>query len=152
FPQSLGLLYGAVTEFLGFKFASGEGKVMGLAPYGDPVRYLDEFRRIIRTTDDGGYAIDLSYFTYHYLRRPRWFSPKFHRVFGPPRHPEGELTQRYKDVAAALQVRTEEVGLHLARWLRKASGLDRVCLAGGVCLNSVMNGKILLQRVFDEVV
>jgi carbamoyltransferase len=152
FPQSLGILYGAVTEFLGFKFASGEGKVMGLAPYGDPERYIGEFRKIIRTADDGGYHIDLSYFTYHYLGRPRWFSPKFHRCFGPARHPEGELTQHYKDVAAALQMRTEEVGLHLARWLRRETGLNKVCLAGGVCLNSVMNGKILLQGVFDEVV
>jgi carbamoyltransferase len=151
FPQSLGLFYGAVTEFLGFKFASGEGKVMGLAPYGDPDRYLREFRDVIRTTDDGGYAIDLSYFTYHYLGRPRWFSQKFHDVFGPARHPEGELTQHYMDVAAALQRRTEEVGLHLARWLRKATGLNKVCLAGGVCLNSVMNGKILLEGAFDEV-
>ena len=121
-------------------------------PYGDPDRYLSEFRRMIRTTDDGGYAIDLSYFTYHYLGRPRWFSPKFHRVFGPARHPEGELTQHYKDVAAALQRRTEEVGLHLARWLRRVSGSSKVCLAGGVCLNSVMNGRILLEGIFDEVV
>ncbi|WP_435008741.1 carbamoyltransferase family protein [Tundrisphaera lichenicola] len=152
FPQSLGLLYGAVTEFLGFNFASGEGKVMGLAPYGDPHRYLDEFRKIVRTTDDGGYEIDLSYFRYHYLGRPRWFSPKFHRAFGPSRDPEGELTQHYKDVSAALQRRTEEVGLHMASWLRKATGLNKVCLAGGVCLNSVMNGRILLEGVFDEVV
>jgi carbamoyltransferase len=152
FPQSIGILYGAVTEFLGFKFASGEGKVMGLAPYGDPSRYIDEFRRIVRLTDDGGYVIDLSYFAYHYLGRPRWFSPKFSRIFGPARDPDGELSQHYIDVAAALQLRTEEVGLHLARWLRRESGLDRVCLAGGVCLNSVMNGRILLEGVFDEVV
>jgi carbamoyltransferase len=152
FPQSLGVLYGAVTEFLGFKFASGEGKVMGLAPYGDPNRYLDEFRKIIRTTDEGGYDIDLSYFRYHYLGRPHWFSPKFHDCFGPARHAEGELTQHYIDVAAALQRRTEEVGLHLARWLRRESGLNKVCLAGGVCLNSVMNGRILLEGVFDEVI
>jgi carbamoyltransferase len=73
-------------------------------------------------------------------------------VFGPSRAPEGELTQHYKDVSAALQLRTEEVGLHLARWLRKETGLNKVCLAGGVCLNSVMNGQILLQGVFDEIV
>jgi carbamoyltransferase len=152
FPQSLGILYGAVTEFLGFKFASGEGKVMGLAPYGDPGRYIDVLREIVRTIDDGGYAIDLSYFAYHYLGRPHWFSPKFLRAFGPPRAPEGELTQHYKDVAAALRLRTEEVGLHLARWLRRVTGLDKVCLAGGVCLNSVMNGRILLEGVFDEVI
>ncbi len=152
FPQSMGILYGAVTEFLGFKFASGEGKVMGLAPYGDPERYLKEFRDVVKTTDDGGYHIDLSYFTYHYLGRPNWFSPKFLQTFGPPREAEGEMTQHYKDISASLQRRTEEVGLHLARWLRKESGSNKVCLAGGVCLNSVMNGQILLQGVFDEVV
>jgi carbamoyltransferase len=152
FPHSLGLVYGAVTEFLGFKFASGEGKVMGLAPYGDPARYIDEFRKIVRTTDEGGFAVDLSYFTYHYLGRPRWFSSKFYQVFGPPRAADGELSARHNDVAAALQQRTEEVGLHLARWLQKTTGLNKVCLAGGVCLNSVMNGKILLDGVFDEVV
>ena len=152
FPQSIGILYGAVTEFLGFKFASGEGKVMGLAPYGDSSRYIDDFRKIVRTLPDGGYEIDLSYFTYHYLGRPNWFSPKFHEVFGPARHPEGPLTQRDKDISAALQRRTEELGLHMARWLRKETGLNRVCLAGGVCLNSVMNGQILLEGVFDEVV
>jgi carbamoyltransferase len=151
FPQSLGVLYGAVTEFLGFKFASGEGKLMGLAPYGDPGRYIDLFRQIVRTTEDG-YALDLSYFAFHYRGRPHWFSPRFHEAFGPARHPEGELSQHYKDVAAALQQRTEEVGLHLARWLRRASGSNKVCLAGGVCLNSVMNGKILQEGVFDEVV
>jgi carbamoyltransferase len=151
FPNSVGLVYGAVTEFLGFKFASGEGKVMGLAPYGDPQRYLKLFRDVIRTGDDGQYQVDLSYFTYQYLGRPRWFSKKFHDALGPARAPDGEMTQHYMDIAAAIQARTEEVGLHLARWLRKASGLNKVCLAGGVCLNSVMNGKILLQKVFDDV-
>ena len=151
FPQSLGILYGAVTEYLGFKFASGEGKVMGLAPYGDPDRYRDVFERVIRLTDDGGYSMDLSYFAYHYRGRPHWFRERFYKELGPARHPEEELTDRHRDVAAALQRRTEEVGLHLARWLRRATGLPRVCLAGGVCLNSVMNGKILLEGVFDEV-
>ncbi len=151
FPNSIGLVYGAVTEFLGFKFASGEGKVMGLAPYGDPDRYIDQFRDIIKLKDNGEYEVDLSYFAYHYRGRPNWFRNNFHEVFGPARDPDGELTQHYKDVSAALQRRTEEVGLHMARWLRKETGLNRVCLAGGVCLNSVMNGKILLERVFDEV-
>jgi carbamoyltransferase len=152
FPHSLGLVYGAVTEFLGFKFASGEGKVMGLAPYGDPQRYIDKFRDIIKINPDGEYEVDLSYFAYHYLGRPNWFTQKFHDVFGPAREPEGELTQHYKDVSAALQLRTEEVGLHLARWLREKTGLNKVCLAGGVCLNSVMNGRILLEGVFDDVI
>jgi carbamoyltransferase len=151
FPHSLGLVYGGVTEYLGFKFASDEGKVMGLAPYGDPERYIKIFRDIIKTTPEGGYYIDLSYFTYHYLGQPRWFSRKFYDTFGPARRPEGELTQHCKDVAAALQRRIEEVGLHMAHWLRKTTGLKRLCLAGGVCLNSVMNGRILLEGGFDDV-
>jgi carbamoyltransferase len=152
FPHSMGLLYGAVTEFLGFKFASGEGKVMGLAPYGDPQRYIGIFRDIVKTKPDGDYEIDLSYFAYHYRGRPHWFSQKFYDTFGPAREAEGELTQHYKDISAALQLRTEEIGLHMARWLRQTTGLNKVCLAGGVCLNSVMNGRILLEGVFDEVV
>jgi carbamoyltransferase len=152
FPNSLGLVYGAVTEYLGYKFASGEGKVMGLAPYGDPKRYIDLFRDIVKTRPDGGYQVDLSYFTYHYQGRPNWFSRKFFDALGPARDPEGELTDHYKDVAAAVQLRTEEIGLHMARWLRQTTGLNKVCLAGGVCLNSVMNGRILLEGVFDEVV
>ncbi len=152
FPNSIGLVYGAVTEFLGFAFASGEGKVMGLAPYGDPDRYQDVFRDIIKLGDEGRYEVDLSYFAYHYRGRPKWFERKFHDALGPSRAPEAELTQHDMDVAAALQRRTEEVGLHMARWLREQTGLKRVCLAGGVCLNSVMNGRILLEGVFDEVV
>ena len=153
FPNSIGLVYGAVTEFLGFRFASGEGKVMGLAPYGDPKKYIEIFRDIIKTKPDGEYEVDLSYFTYHYLGRPRWFSKKFYEKLGQPRDPnEKDFTQHYMDVAAAVQLRTEEVGLHMAKWLREATGLNKVCLAGGVCLNSVMNGRILLEGVFDEVV
>lgn len=152
FPHSLGLVYGAVTEFLGFKFASGEGKVMGLAPYGDPERYIRQFRDVIRTRPEGGYAVDLSYFAYHYRGRPHWFSDKFYRVFGSPRPPaDGEISDRHRDLAAALQLRTEEVGLHMARWLQQTTGLKRICLAGGVCLNSVMNGRILRETDFDDV-
>jgi carbamoyltransferase len=152
FPNSLGLVYGAVTEFLGFKFASGEGKVMGLAPYGDPRRYIEPFRDVIKIKPDGGYEVDLSYFAYHYRGRPHWFSDKFFRVFGDPRPREdGEISDRHRDIAAALQLRTEEVGLHLARWLRKTTGLKSICLAGGVCLNSVMNGRILRETDFKDV-
>ena len=151
FPHSMGLLYGAVTEYLGFRFASGEGKVMGLAPYGDPSRYIDFFRKVVPTTPDGGYRLDLSYFTFHYAGRPKWFSRKFFEELGPGREFEGEITQHYMDVAAAVQQRTEEVGIHLARWLQRETGLNQVCLAGGVCLNSVMNGRILKEGIFDEV-
>ncbi len=153
FPNSLGLVYGAVTEFLGWQFASGEGKVMGLAPYGDPQRYIEDFRDIIKTKSEGSYEVDLSYFAFHYLGRPNWFSDKFYRRFGRPRDPSDEvLSQHHKDIAAAVQLRTEEIGLHLAQWLRKTTGLNKICLAGGVCLNSVMNGRILFEGGFDEVV
>jgi len=153
FPNSLGLVYGAVTEFLGFKFASGEGKVMGLAPYGDPARYMDAFRDVIKTRPEGGYEVDLSYFAYHVRGRPHWFSPKFYDVFGSPRvRDDDEISDRHRDVAAALQLRTEEIGLHMARWLQARTGQKKICLAGGVCLNSVMNGRILLETDFEDVV
>ena len=141
-----------MTEFLGYRFASGEGKVMGLAPYGDPGRFIQQFRDMIKTTPDGRYGVDMSYFNYQYHGRSNWFSKKFFDTFGPPRKPESELTDHYKDVSAALQMRTEEVGLYMAKWLRQQTGLNKVCLAGGVCLNSVMNGRILREGVFDEVV
>jgi carbamoyltransferase len=154
FPHSVGLVYGAVTEFLGYKFASGEGKVMGLAPYGDPSPYIDQFRKILRLHDDGEYDVDLSYFAYHYRGRPNWFTQKFHDVFGTPYTDEQsrDPDQRAMDIAAALQLRTEELGLHLANWLHEKTGLTKLCLAGGVCLNSVMNGRILLETPFDDVV
>ncbi len=153
FPNSLGLLYGAVTEFLGFRFASGEGKVMGLAPYGDATKFIDTFRQIVREQPEGGYRIDMSWFAYHYRGRPHWFSRRFLDAFGPPRpFDDQQMTQHYMDVAAALQLRTEEIGLHMARWLHKTTGQKRLCLAGGVCLNSVMNGRILLETDFEDVV
>ncbi len=151
FPHSIGLVYGSVTEYLGYRFMSGEGKVMGLAPYGDPERYLPAFRDIIPLRPDGDYAVDLSYFAYHYRGRPHWFSPKFYEVFGPPCEHPNEPDQRAMDIAAALQRRTEEVGLHLARWLHEQTGLKQLCLTGGVCLNSVMNGRILRETPFDDV-
>lgn len=151
FPHSLGLVYGAVTEFLGYRFASGEGKVMGLAPYGDPQRYIEPFRDVIKTKPNGDYEIDLSYFAFHYRGRPHWFRRKFYDVFGPPCEAPDEPDQRSMDIAAAIQLRTEEVGLHMARWLHDQTGLDKLCLAGGVCLNSVMNGRILLETPFKDV-
>ena len=151
FPHSIGLVYGAVTEFLGHCFASGEGKVMGLASYGDPERYLDAFRDVIRLKPDGQYDVNLSYFSYHYRGRPKWFTRKFFQTFGPPCENPDDPDQRAMDIAAAIQRRTEEVGLHLARWLHEKTGLKKLCLAGGVCLNSVMNGRILLETPFDDV-
>lgn len=151
FPQSLGLVYGGITEYLGFLFASGEGKVMGLAPYGDPLRYIDEFRKILVCTDDGEFRVDLSYFEYHLKGRPHWVSRKFLDLFGPPRDKEAPLTQHYTDIAAALQLRTEEVCFHMADWLYEKTRLPVVCLAGGVCLNSVMNGRLLARGPFRDV-
>ncbi|NLX14307.1 MAG: carbamoyl transferase [Phycisphaerales bacterium] len=151
FPHSLGLVYGGITEYLGFLFASGEGKVMGLAPYGDASRYIDEFRKIIVCTSEGEYRVDLSYFEYHLKGRPHWWSSKFLDTFGPARAKDGEVTRHYMDVAAALQQRTEEVCFHMADWLHQQTGLPTVCLAGGVCLNSVMNGRLLKRGPFREV-
>jgi len=151
FPHSLGLVYGGITEYLGFLFASGEGKVMGLAPYGDPTRFIDEFRKIIVCTDDGGYRVDLSYFEYHLKGRPHWVSKKFLNAFGPPRPKHSALVQHYSDIAAALQLRTEEVCFHMADWLAALTRLPVVCLAGGVCLNSVMNGRLLSRGPFRDV-
>jgi carbamoyltransferase len=151
FPQSIGLVYGAVTEHLGYRFNSGEGKVMGLAPYGDPARYRNAFREMIELRPDGNYHVDLSYFAYQYRGRPHWFSQKFYRTFGPTCEHPNEPDQHAMDIAAALQERTEEVGLHLARWLHEQTGSTNLCLTGGVCLNSVMNGRILMETPFTEV-
>jgi len=152
FPHSIGLVYGAVTEFLGHKFSSGEGKVMGLAPYGDPNPYIDEFRKVIKLKPEGEYEVDLSYFAYHYRGRPNWFTNKFFDKFGPQFASSNNPDKRAMDISAALQLRTEEVGLHMAEWLRKKTGLNKICLAGGVCLNSVMNGRILIDLKYDDVV
>jgi len=152
FPHSLGLVYGAFTQFLGHRFNSGEGKVMGMAPYGDPERFIAICRDLLKTTDDGMFAVDLSYFAYHVRGRPEWFSQKFFHHFGKPIDSANEPDQRAFDIAAAIQQRTEEVGLHMARWLQRQTGLKQLCLAGGVCLNSVMNGRLLQETDFDEVV
>jgi len=170
FPNSMGLLYGAVTEFLGFRFASGEGKVMGMAPYGnadavcetDKLRrsYIEIFRDIVKLKPDGEYEIDMSYFGYHYRGRPEngtpvenWFTQKFLDAFGQPRgFQDKNFTDHYMHVSAGVQQITEEVGLHMANWLHTKTGKKNLCLAGGVCLNSVMNGRILLETPFENVV
>jgi carbamoyltransferase len=151
FPHSVGLVYSAVTEYLGFKPWSGEGKVMGLAAYGDPGRYLETFRRIIHPTDDGGFAVDMSYFRYHVRFWREWVSQKFIDVFGPRREPESAMEQRHQDIAAALQAVTEEIGIHIANHLQERTGEKNLCLAGGVALNCVMNGRILRESRFTDV-
>ncbi len=151
FPHSLGMLYGAMTEFLGFRFANGEGKVMGLAPYGDPERFYPLMRSMVTLRDDGTFRLDLSYFRYHIGGYGHWMSERFEVQVGPPRERESEITERDRDLAAALQRVTEEVGLHMARSLHDQTGEKALCLAGGVALNSVMNGRILKECPYEDV-
>lgn len=150
FPHSLGLLYSAFTCFCGFEVNSGEYKLMGLAPYGEP-RYerqiLDE---LIDLKPDGSFRLDLSYFDY--CQGLRMTSRKFARLFGgPPRRPESELTQREMDLAASIQKVTEEVMLRAARHVHRQTGIKNLCLAGGVAMNCVGNGRILREGPFERV-
>ncbi|GAA3015933.1 carbamoyltransferase [Streptosporangium longisporum] len=150
FPHSLGLLYSAFTYFCGFKVDSGEYKLMGLAPYGRP-RYAHLIReRLIDLKPDGSFRLDMRYF--EYLRGQVMTGRGFERLFdGPRRLPEGPLTEREFDLAASVQQVTEEVVLALARTARRVTGESRLCLAGGVALNCVANGKVIQEEVFDEV-
>jgi carbamoyltransferase len=149
FPHSLGLLYSAVTYYTGFKVNSGEYKVMGLAPYGEP-RYAGLLRdKIIEIKDDGSYRLDMDYF--NYCQGLTMTSERFHELFGgPPRQPESRITHRDMDMAASVQAITEEIVLKTARHIRKMTGERRLCMAGGVALNCVANGKLLRERIFDE--
>ncbi|WP_395295476.1 carbamoyltransferase [Kitasatospora hibisci] len=150
FPHSLGLLYSAFTYFCGFKVDSGEYKLMGLAPYGEP-RYADLIRaRLIDVKPDGSFRLNMRYF--EFLRGQVMTGRGFEELFGGPRRePEGELTRREFDLAASVQLVTEEVVLKLARTARRLTGESRLCLAGGVALNCVANGKIIADALFDEV-
>lgn len=150
FPHSLGLLYSAFTYYCGFKVNSGEYKLMGLAPYGEP-RYVDQIKdHLIEIKEDGTFRLDLSYFKFH--RGFRMTGRKFHKLFGrPPRKGETELSQFHMDLAASIQAVTEEVVLRLARSLREETGASHLCLAGGVALNCVANGKLLQEGIFDQV-
>jgi carbamoyltransferase len=150
FPHSLGLLYSAFTYFTGFKVNSGEYKLMGLAPYGSPI-YVDRIKeKLVTVREDGSFMLDMSYF--NYLGGFTMTNRKFARLFdGPPRKQETELTRREMDLAASIQVVTEEIMLKMARYARAIGGKRHLCLAGGVALNCVANGKILKERVFDDV-
>jgi len=150
FPHSLGLLYTAFTYYTGFRVNSGEYKVMGLAPYGEP-RYvhviLDE---LMDLKEDGSFRLNMKYF--NYCQGLTMTSRRFHDLFGgPPRKPEGELTQRDMDLAASVQAVAEEVMLRTARYVRRQTGMRHLCLAGGVALNCVANGKILRENIFDDI-
>ena len=149
FPHSLGLLYSAFTYYCGFRVNSGEYKLMGLAPYGEP-RYADLIReRLVDVKPDGSLRLDMSYFRYaHGLRMT---SRRFHRLFGgPPRIPDGPLTQREMDIAASIQQVVEEVMLKMACHVHRETGQENLCLAGGVALNCVANGRILREGPFEN--
>jgi carbamoyltransferase len=150
FPHSLGLLYSAFTYYTGFKVNSGEYKLMGLAPYGEP-KYAGAIKeRLIDIKDDGSFALDMSYFDY--CTGLTMTNDRFDALFGgPPRKPESQLEQRHMDLAASIQAVTEEVVIKLAKGIAAASGQRKLCLAGGVALNCVANGKLLRENVFDRI-
>ena len=150
FPHSLGLLYSAFTYFCGFRVNSGEYKLMGLAPYGEP-RYKDTILgKLIDLKEDGSFRMDMSYFNYH--KGLTMTSGKFHRLFGgPPRQPESPLTQREKDLAASIQKVTEEIVLRAVKHVHQETGMRNLCLAGGVALNCVGNGRILREGPFENI-
>ncbi len=150
FPHSLGLLYSAFTYYTGFKVNSGEYKVMGLAPYGEP-RYADLIREnLITVADDGSFQLDMSYFDY--ATGLTMTNKKFDALFGgPPRTSETELTQREMDLAASVQKVTEDIVLKLARGIAKETGEKNLSLAGGVALNCVANGILLREKIFDNI-
>ncbi len=150
FPHSLGLLYSAFTYFCGFRVNSGEYKLMGLAPFGEP-KYADLIReRLVDIKPDGSFRMDMSYFGY--CQGLRMTSPRFHRLFGGlPRRPEAPLTEREMDLAASIQQVTEEIMLRSAEHLQRRTGLADLCLAGGVALNCVGNGRILREGPFKRI-
>jgi carbamoyltransferase len=172
FPHSLGLLYSAFTAFLGFEVNEGEYKVMGMAPFGRP-KYLDKVYKLIEVEHDGSFQLDMDYFSFHHST-DRTYSQKFVDLFGPPRHPEALFftldsgyptyfgakppnypklaseNQHYADIAASIQVATEEVLLKMAHHVYRETGLTQLCMAGGVALNSVANGRILRETAFEE--
>lgn len=150
FPHSLGLLYSAVTYFCGFKVNSGEYKLMGLAPYGEP-RFVDTvLKHLVDVKPDGSLAMDMSYF--NYCQGLTMTNDKFASLFGgPARNPEAAITQREMDIAASIQKVTEEVVLRMARHAKELTGSKNLCLAGGVALNCVANGKLLRAGIFEDV-
>lgn len=173
FPHSLGLLYSAFTAFLGFEVNDGEYKVMGMAPYGKP-KYLDRVKKLVKSCSDGSFTLDMSYFSYH-RSTEQSFSPKFVKLFGKPRpkdlhfftkssgypsyfgkKPQDynalcQLNQKYADIAASIQAFCEEVILNTAKTVHKKTGLENLCLAGGVGLNSVANGLLLRYGPFRRI-
>jgi carbamoyltransferase len=173
FPHSLGLLYSAFTAFLGFEVNEGEYKVMGMAPFGTP-RYVDEVYKLIRVDKDGSFELDMDYFCFHYSR-DKTFNGKFSQLFGEPRDPKlhfftpgtgypayfgdkpsnydelAKYNQHYADIAASIQRVTEEVMLKMAQHVQRETGMTKLCVAGGVGLNSVANGRLLKETAFEDI-
>ena len=161
FPHSLGNFYTAVTQWLGFPKYGDEGKVMGLAPYGQPV-YLDQMRRIVRLQHDGTFELDMDYFvSYAEGVTMTWdegaptmgtlYSKKFMDFFGPPRQPHTEITEHHQNVAASLQAMLEEAEFNLVHVLQRTTDQKALCMAGGVALNSAFNGKVLPNTAFEDI-
>ena len=150
FPHSLGLLYSSFTYYAGFKVNSGEYKLMGLAPYGKPI-YEDKIKQLIDIKDDGTFRIDQKYF--NYATGLTMTNNNFNVLFGQnPRNPKNEkITQFHMDIAASIQKVTEEIMIKLAKSIRREYGVKNLCLAGGVALNCVANGKILKEKIFDNI-
>jgi len=150
FPHSLGLLYSAFTYYLGFRVNSGEYKVMGLAPYGSPTYRDAILGKLIDLKDDGSFRLDMSYFDY--ATGLRMTNDAFAQLFGgPPRKPEEPLTRRHMDIAASIQAVLDEAMLRIGRDLAVRTGQRKLCMAGGVALNCVTNGKLLRSRVFSDI-
>jgi carbamoyltransferase len=150
FPHSLGLLYSAFTYYTGFKVNSGEYKLMGLAPYGEPKYVQKIFDHLVDLKPDGSFRLDQSYF--NYCTGLTMTGPKFHELFGgPPRAAGEQLTQHHMDLAASIQAATERIVLQLGRSIRAETGMRKLCLAGGVALNCVANGKLLRDGQFDDI-
>ncbi len=173
FPHSLGLLYSAFTAFLGFEVNEGEYKVMGMAPFGRPI-YADKVYELIHVDDDGGFELDMDYFSFHYSSE-KTFNKKFEKLFGDPRDQKahfftpstgypsyfgdrpadfdelGKRNQYYADIAASIQAVTEQIMVRMANYAHRETGLGKLCMAGGVALNSVANRKILSETPFDDI-
>ncbi len=173
FPNSLGLLYSAFTAFLGFEVNEGEYKVMGMAPFGEP-KYVDQVYEVVKVDDEGGFELDMDYFCYHYST-DKTFNKKFEEIFGDPRDQKANFftdasgypayfgdkpdnydeiakqNQYYADIAASIQVVTEQIVVKMANYAQKQTGLKHLCMAGGVALNSVANKKVLTETDFEEI-
>ena len=150
FPHSLGLLYSAFTYYTGFRVNSGEYKVMGLAPYGEPKYKNLIYDHLIDVKNDGSFKMNMDYFDY--CAGLTMTNSKFHKLFGGlPRKPESKLTQKEMDLACSVQEVTEEIVMKMAKFVRKETGMKYLCLAGGVALNCVANGKLLRENIFDDI-